>query len=84
MYPHANTGNEVNNKKLSPCSTEIMGPILTIRGTCFMGERIVVLGFEHQVTIIHTTFKCNCDQDVTEDGTHCAPQPVQFNQVLHN
>ena len=22
-----------------------------------------------------------CDQDVTEDGTHRAPQPAQFNQV---
>ncbi|KAL5256304.1 hypothetical protein ACHWQZ_G011504 [Mnemiopsis leidyi] len=35
MYPHANTGNDDNNKKLSPCSTEIMGPILSIRATCF-------------------------------------------------
>ncbi|XP_063675070.1 disintegrin and metalloproteinase domain-containing protein 10-like [Bolinopsis microptera] len=35
MYPHANTGNEPNNVKLSPCSTEIMGPILSIRASCF-------------------------------------------------
>ena len=43
MYPHANTGNEPNNVKLSPCSTEIMGPILSIRASCFEGERAALL-----------------------------------------
>lgn len=39
MYPHANTGNDRNNKQLSSCSREIMGPIISIRGSaCFVNE----------------------------------------------
>ena len=32
----------------------------------------------------HFDMDSNCDQEVTEDRTHCVPQPTQFNQVLHN
>ena len=59
MYPHANTGNDDNNKKLSPCSTEIMGPILSIRATCFEGRIAIFSQLEPRVLKVRLLYSLN-------------------------